>query len=188
MYGGVSMAGFSERDVEDWVTENPWLVSGCGEGDVVGRQLRLPSGKILDVLISGLDPMSEERNPKLWVVEVKLGRISTDAVKQAVEYAHEIRAITKNTVDVSVVLVGSHIGPKVKCIVDEMPSVSWLAYEFDLRDSDESPSLVDRARTVSVGERTLTDPDGPNKGAYKAFADMIEACVSEVGSPEGVAA
>lgn len=75
------MSEHYESDIEDWICENIATVVGHDDAVLFGRQLRLDNGTVLDVLavIPG-DPIQPV------VIEVKRGRIDTEAVVQVLRY------------------------------------------------------------------------------------------------------
>ena len=71
-----------ERDLEDWIENDPELV---GQGlQIVARQLHLEAGR-LDLL--AVDPVGR------WVViEIKAGRLHRETIAQALDYASSLAA------------------------------------------------------------------------------------------------
>ena len=83
-----SKVNLSEKDIEDWLFENPGSISIYGhtiEG-WIGRQIHVPSG-IIDLL--GYHTFGENRI-QLVVVEVNNVEFSQSAILQVCRYAHDI--------------------------------------------------------------------------------------------------
>lgn len=83
-----SKVNLNERDIEDYLFENPGQIKVYGEHPVdtwIGRQLKVPSG-IIDLIgqFSGIC---------VAVVEIKNGPIDASAIAQVCRYAHDIERI-----------------------------------------------------------------------------------------------
>lgn len=105
-----------EKDVEDHIARNPGLI---GKGlKLSQRQLPIESGRI--------DLLFENRKGNLVVVEVKLGRIGHDALRQIQTYVHELRT-KEHWKKVSGVIVCAGVLP---------------AFESDLRKQKDFRILV----------------------------------------------
>ena len=69
------------RDLEKWIESTPEII---GEDIfIIGRQVSLPSGSIIDLL--GVD-----KDGDLVVIELKRDRLPRDVVTQAIDYASEV--------------------------------------------------------------------------------------------------
>jgi hypothetical protein len=72
----------SERQLEDWVCANIRIVTGDPMAEVVGRQLPLANGMVLDVLAL----TREDDSVDLVVIELKRQVIDEAAIAQALTY------------------------------------------------------------------------------------------------------
>lgn len=80
-----SRMNLCEKDIEDWLFENPEAVVYLGDYSVakwIGRQFEVPSG-IIDLL--GVD-----QHGNIVVVEIKIGAIDGKAITQCARYAGDI--------------------------------------------------------------------------------------------------
>ncbi len=77
-----------ERRLEQWIVDNPFLISEEEDILIIGRQLRTDQGKILDLL--GVDSSGNT-----VVVEIKRGRTPRDVVAQAMEYAGWVQKLDR---------------------------------------------------------------------------------------------
>lgn len=84
----------TEKDLENWIAANIADVMDDHDAFVVGQQIRLPNGQILDVL-AGVwetwaagpeDDTSENGILRLTIIEVKRDRIDSAAVAQLLTY------------------------------------------------------------------------------------------------------
>lgn len=78
----------AERELEDWVCDNPEQLLPCVDVRVVGRQMTLPSGRRLDVLLASNDPPFNDFI--LTVVELKSGPVDESTVAQLLGYMGEV--------------------------------------------------------------------------------------------------
>jgi hypothetical protein len=99
-----------ERDLEDWIEEDPGLVL---EGLViVGRQVGLPAGR-LDLL--GIDPVGR------WiVVELKPGRLYREVITQALDYVASLRRLSPQRLrSIAQSYLESHQNPEASQRLDD---------------------------------------------------------------------
>ena len=68
-------------DLEKWIESNPEIIGD--DISIIGRQVRLLSGSIIDLL--GVD-----KDGDLVVIELKRDRLSREIVAQAIDYASEV--------------------------------------------------------------------------------------------------
>jgi len=78
---------FLEKDLEDWVCNNIESVAGKGTF-VIGRQMRLANGGVLDVLAGAHRRYGDGGGSflEIVVIEIKKDRIETSAVTQLLSY------------------------------------------------------------------------------------------------------
>lgn len=69
-----------ERKLEQWIADNPFLISEEEDVLIIGRQCRTDRGKVMDLL--GIDSSGNT-----VVVEIKRGRTPREIIAQAMEYA-----------------------------------------------------------------------------------------------------
>jgi len=106
-----------EKDVEDYLASNPRLI---GRGlKLVARQLPIKSGRI-DLLFE-----SPQRN--LVVVEVKLGRVGRDAMRQVQDYMHDLK-VTERPKKVTGVLVCAGVMPAFEEELRKQTKVRIMVY------------------------------------------------------------
>lgn len=80
-----------EKRFEDWICDNIGKVAG-GYSRLVGRQITLPNGGILDVLAVSEEPDSNgEMRPVFSIIEVKKEVIDAAAVQQVLTYMGAFR-------------------------------------------------------------------------------------------------
>lgn len=86
-----------EKDFEDWICANLPAVVGHDDAKLVGRQIPLPGGRVLDVL-AGFQRHPEEGDPlkpfELVVIEVKRDAVTPEAVLQVMGYMSDVVAAT----------------------------------------------------------------------------------------------
>lgn len=77
----------SEKELEDWVCDNIKLFTEDDDVELIGRQIKLPSGGILDVLAASWDPWSETAGQlNLTIIELKADQVCGKAVTQLLSY------------------------------------------------------------------------------------------------------
>ena len=84
---------YDEKDIEDWLYENPNSLNVCGRWTVdkwIGRQYKVPSG-IIDLL--GVAKAKYGDGYVYFVVEVKNVDVTPDALTQVCRYSQDIRRI-----------------------------------------------------------------------------------------------
>lgn len=91
-----SRVNITEKDIEDWLYENPYSLQ-LGRWTTIGwlaRQLRLPSGiaDLVGVIEMNID-VNGDRPRSISVVEVKNVPITSDALGQVVRYAEDVREV-----------------------------------------------------------------------------------------------
>lgn len=121
---------WTEADVEDWVCMYPAALwnGPCSRIEVVGRQITLPSGTRLDVLLAILDP---DHAWRLVVVEIKRGRLDASALTQLLGYLEEVRSVFSD-VRVSGVLLGAVYGRDMELLVGAMRGVHLATYHAQI--------------------------------------------------------
>lgn len=92
----------TERILEDWACANLRDLVGEPEPTLVGRQVRLPNGQVLDLLVAHFSPY---RQLHLTVVELKRDRIEVPAVAQVLGYVGQVLAIRD--------VIAAHSKPRV---------------------------------------------------------------------------
>jgi hypothetical protein len=90
----ISRLNLLERDVEDWLFENPRSLrnSGIDLQYWIARQFEVPSG-IIDLLGVAYNHYHESPTLRPVVVEVKLGDLTGAAIAQVCRYANDIQGI-----------------------------------------------------------------------------------------------
>ncbi len=83
---------YTERELEDWVCANIETALDRKNARVIGRQVRLPHGGILDVL--ALFPVGTD-HLALAVIELKAGPVGRDAVAQLLSYMGALEEVTR---------------------------------------------------------------------------------------------
>jgi len=91
------------------------------------RQLRIAAGR--------LDLLFEDEKGNLVIVEVKLGKIGRDALRQIRSYVHELRN-TEPGREVSGILVCSGIMPAYESDLRKQADIRILVYGWDLKVRD----------------------------------------------------
>lgn len=120
------MASWTEQEIEDHVCRNPYDVwdGNCVSVEVVSRQVALPSGGRLDVLLL----VREAQGLRLVVVEVKRDRGTIAALPQLLGYMEEVRRLSDN-LPVSGVLLARGHHRDVFRVARAIPSVRLAGYE-----------------------------------------------------------
>ncbi len=110
-----------EKDVEDYLAINPHLI---GPGlKLVARQLPVESGRI--------DLLFETSQGDLVVVEVKLGRVGREAMRQVQDYMHDLRR-TEHPKKVAGVLVCAGVMPAFEEELRRQTKVRILVYGWKM--------------------------------------------------------
>ena len=108
-----------EKDIEDHLAYSPDIV---GKGlKLIDRQVSVPSGRI--------DLLLEDDKGNATVVEVKLGRIGRDAVRQIQGYIHDLRQQNKK---VSGVIVCAGVLPAYEHELRKQKNVRVMIYGWNL--------------------------------------------------------
>lgn len=110
-----------EKDIEHYIAHHPNLI-GKGLG-LSRRQLPVGEGR-LDVLL-------EDKQDNLVVVEVKLGHIGRDALKQTKNYIHDLQKETGKTISGAIVCAG--IMPAYEEELRKQKDIRIFVYGWDLR-------------------------------------------------------
>ena len=106
-----------ERDVEDYLAKNPSLIADGLK--LLGQQLEVKSGRI-DLLFGTMCG-------NLVVVEVKLGRIGREAMRQVQDYVSDIKA-TERPKKVEGVLVCAGVMPAFESELRKQSKVRILIH------------------------------------------------------------
>lgn len=135
------MADWCERDIEDEVVLNPESVwwEPCVAVGVVGRQITLPSGLRLDVLLIAREP----EVPRLIVVEIKQGEAGVSALLQLVGYMEEVCRLFSGIKVSGILLASDHTDDAMR-LVRTMPSVSLSWYQAALHIDGVHPEFSGR--------------------------------------------
>lgn len=141
----LQMSGVAlESHLEQWIEDDPSMVeSGLS---IVGRQLHIPSGGIVDLL--GVDVQG-----RIVVIEVKRGSANRIHLAQALEYAATV----------------SEMAPaELRRRVEEHASARGREVDLDLLgDSDADSNLVNvRAIVASVGQHAALEPVATYLGRF----------------------
>lgn len=122
------MPNWNEKDIEDWVCFAPHEVWSASPSypTLVGRQITLPSGRRLDVMLLVADPDGARR---LVVVEVKVGATDLNALHQLTAYLEEVREWCPSKLKVSGVLLGAEHSGQVATVAGFMPAVELATYQ-----------------------------------------------------------
>lgn len=143
--------GWNESDVEDWICENPAVVWDQEDVRLIGRQVVLPSGGRLDVLLMSRD---HDGGLRIIVVEVKRDRVKVDALDQLLNYMYEIERVFYSGVRVCGVLCGADYDDSVPRIVKAIPGVYlatyWAELAFDPGWSQAVEDYWERGRPGGV--------------------------------------
>lgn len=132
----ISRMNLLEKDIEDWLYENPKVITRNYEDDLIakwiGRQYQLPSGiaDLIGVRASG----------RLVVIEVKNVAINKAAILQVCRYARDLKEIVSTRMDyphirdwnepvVDMVLVGPSIDSQT---FTEAKAVGVWVYQFSV--------------------------------------------------------
>ena len=179
---------WSEADVEEWVCDDPervWLVENSYTA-IAGRQVTLGSGKRIDVLIASVDP---DATPRVVVVGIKKGPVTTDALEQLLEYISEVTWGCGHDIRVSEVLVGRSASDKVHRIVDAIEHVQIVEYGVTFTSYPDgwpqcfSPpgSVVGRHRNGnrSIGESAAALLNDGFRGVFRRRARALTVLLSE---------
>ena len=121
------MPTWTEKEIEDWAEGTPEQIWACDctRVECVGRQITLPSGKRLDLLLVALDP---DHRWRLVVVEIKAGVSDAAALVQLVDYIREVRASYGPTVKVSGVLLAKDHPEEVRTLRSMMPGIELAEF------------------------------------------------------------
>jgi hypothetical protein len=171
------MPDWSERDVEDWVCRAPLEVwdGACAHVAVAGRQITLPSGSRLDVLLVVLDP---DHVWRLVVVEIKVGFTDPTALVQLVRYVDELRQAFADSVRVSGVLLGSAHRDDVQVLVEMMPGVELATYVTRIKCYGAFDGGPDPSRPGWVHGVKRRDDD--ELAAFGVVYDVIDQAALEI--------
>jgi hypothetical protein len=110
-----------EKDIEHYIAHHP---------NLIGRGLRL-SRKQLPIGEGRLDVLFEDKQGDLVVVEVKLGHIGRDALRQTKSYIHDLQKETGKTISGAIVCAG--IMPAYDEELRKQKDIRILVYGWDLR-------------------------------------------------------
>lgn len=161
-----------ERELEDWVCENLGAVVDGAPPTMVGRQVRLPNGKIMDVLAVSYE---EYYTPKgygsvfnIIPIEVKRDRVGARALVQllgymatigvcAPEIVHRFIESTPNyapidRVRVSGILVGQYMDDDVRMALTGLDNVLFAQLDPEsgtvwLDYGESSPRITPKSRS-----------------------------------------
>lgn len=143
----------TEADVEDMICDSPESI-WAGNVDVVGRQLVMPDGTRLDVLLA----VRERDVTRVVVVEVKRDELQVDAIDQVLGYMRHLRRLLGgDEALISGVLVGRGASDKVYRIVGAIPSIEIVTYvprvdfdaPIDCHPSCPAPAGLEDAKRYS---------------------------------------
>lgn len=110
---------YNESDIEDWLESNlaKRIHPNC---QVVGRQVTLPSGGRMDLLLAH-HSASEHF---LTVVEVRRGTANMDAVHQLIRYMDEVEAASWENVTTLGLLVAEGFTKRASALIERLPRVA----------------------------------------------------------------
>jgi len=111
-----------ERDIESFIKENPQLM---------GRSVKIIERQ-LDTSVGRIDLLLQERNGNLIVVELKLGKIGHDAVKQIRRYIEVVRDEEKSK-DVSGIIVCQGVMPAFQKELRKLKNIRIFYYGWQLK-------------------------------------------------------
>jgi hypothetical protein len=153
----INRVNLLEKDIEDWLYQNPGVIKVNGAGHVtkwLGRQYELPSG------IADLVGVME--NHSLAVIEVKNVPINKAAVLQVIRYGHDLSAIATHAIDGATGVLCILIGPSIDdqtfteasaCYVEVITFAPKLTLGFRNLEWSEDylKALSDRYETIAYG-------------------------------------
>lgn len=119
---------YNESDIEDWLERE---LAACVHPNcrVLGRQITLPSGGRMDLLLAH----NSGGHIYVTVVEVKKGRAGHRAVMQLLRYMDELETMGFSNVDVLGLVVAEAFSEGAERLVSRLPSVSTTVVNVDIQ-------------------------------------------------------
>lgn len=181
----ISRVNLLERDIEDWLYENPGILDAIhGTNPIeqwIGRQYQLPSG-IADLI-------GVRQDGKLVVVEVKNVAINKAAVLQVCRYTEDLKYIVSERMDyphkandnepwIEMILVGPSIDDQT---FTEAQAVGVRVFQFSAQLSLDISSLryssLHRNKMRAQRESIAAKPEWAIYG--ETIEQHIDRCASE---------
>jgi hypothetical protein len=129
----LSSVGLEQR-FEDWLAARPETLNRVGlHVSLESRQLKLPSGRRLDLLFRFDEDCDWGRSGDLLVVELKAGRSSIAAVEQLRRYVDEVgQVVATDGQDVTGILIADGSSSEIQTLLDsnELGCLSMTALGY----------------------------------------------------------
>lgn len=162
---------YTEKDLEDWVCENiDQVVRPDSEGRtrLVGRQMEVPGGGILDVLTITVAPMDHYRYKSqayFTVIELKREKVDEAAVAQALRYRGSLDEVVPDLMS-SYHDRGCHVWSEALVAAPHITSNAALA----VQGAGEAVHYLHLQPTLSVEARTWWSIDVGSVTSEQLFA------------------
>ena len=164
---------WSEQKLEDWVVKHPrevWDADGA-HVEVAGRQVTLPSGNRLDVVLVVLDAQHQWR---IVVVEIKKGMLDLSALCQLLGYIEEVRQLYPPSVRVSGVLLGSGQTEQLYLLTNAIPFVHVALYDLTPQISAPVWYFFEEPEWVAATNHRAVEPH--------KFTDLVGCAGQEIAA------
>jgi hypothetical protein len=160
---------WTEKDIEDWVCDNPRAIwdggSTASHVELVGRQVQLPSGGRIDVLLLVLDPTHDWR---MVIVEIKRSAADVAAVVQLLRYVEEMRWGMAG-VKMSGVLLSKDATDDARLVVKSVPHIEQADYWVEIEVCPVADGYMD---TRWIAGRGKFNPQGKMADIHDAALEV----------------
>lgn len=165
--------GWTEQDVEDWICEMPRYAWDDEDVQVVGRQITLPSGGRLDVLMMCKD---DDGAWRVIVVEVKRDVVNVSAIDQVLSYMYEMERLWRQGTRVCGVLLGMDFDPAVVKISRAIPGLYLAQYWTTFDGCAGWSKMADGWFELESGRPSIAEHRlAPSGGAWESDQSFLDS-------------